>query len=176
MARGIAINALWDNVFRKGKDAGKVSKVQFLKTFPLFEGLNKRELGRVADIVYDRTYEEGEFIFEMQQPGAAMFIIKSGEVDIIVPQGHGKHLTLATLGPRDFLGELALLDNSPRSASAVATRRTEAMAFFRADLNKLLYTDPVIGCKIFKAFSLIIGIRLKITNEQLQKAGEKRPA
>jgi CRP-like cAMP-binding protein len=166
------INNFWGFIFGKDKYAGKTDKVDLLRKIPLFEALSRRELRNVVDIIHDRSYEADEYMFEKGQPGAAMFIIRSGTVKIVAPDKKGKEITLATLGKDTFVGELALLDDSPRSASAKAEEKTEASAFFRTDLNKLLDTEPLIASKIFKQLSLIIGQRLKATNEQLYGKSE----
>lgn len=166
------VNAMWGFIFGKDKDKDKTDKVALLKKIPLFEKLTKRELRNVADIIYERSYETDEFMFEKGQPGAAMFAIKSGSVQVVVPDKKGNDIVLATLKPGTFVGELALLDDSPRSAAAKAVEKTEALAFFRSDLNKLLDTEPEIASKIFKELSLIIGQRLKATNEQLYGKSE----
>ncbi|OIO04327.1 MAG: hypothetical protein AUJ52_15585 [Elusimicrobia bacterium CG1_02_63_36] len=144
-----------------------------LKKIPLFAGLSRRELGRVSDIIHEREYERGEAVFLMDQPGAAFFIVMEGELDIIVPQDGADPLKLATIGEGLSVGELALLDASPRSASAVASKKTRALAFFREDLHKLLESEPFIGSKIYRTLSTIIGARLRATNAQLQKLTEK---
>lgn len=169
-----AVDALWGNISKRAKEAEQVTTAHFLKKNPVFEDLRTRELASVAGIVHERTYEAGEFLFELDQPGAAMFIVKTGEVEIFVPSEGEKSLTLATLADGDFLGELALLDKSPRSASAKAVRRTEALALFREDLHALLEQHPAIGYRIYRALSMLIGQRLKATNEQLRRTGQVR--
>lgn len=167
-----ALNSFWGNIFKKTDGPEKDDKLYVLSNVPVFDKLSKKELNRVADIVYDRVYQPGEYIFEKNQPGAAMFIIKTGTVKIVSPDSKGEEITLASLGEGAFFGELALLDDSPRSASARAEETTSALAFFRSDLNKLLDDEPAIGSMILKALALIIGTRLKATNEQLYgKAG-----
>ncbi|OGJ87896.1 MAG: hypothetical protein A2268_00715 [Candidatus Raymondbacteria bacterium RifOxyA12_full_50_37] len=144
-----------------------MSTSDFLENIPVFKELSRRERKRVAAIIYDRTYEPGEFMFEKEQPGAAMFMIKKGQVKIVAPSKQGSEIELATISDGQFVGELALLDDSPRSASAKAAAPTQALAFFRTDLNKLLDTEPVIASKILRELAIIIGKRLKATNEQL---------
>jgi len=161
------INAFWGHLFPKDDGPEKHNKLNVLSHIPLFDKLTKKELRRIADIIYDRTYSAGEYIFEKSQPGAAMFIIKTGTVKIVAPDTRGNEVILATLGEDTFFGELALLDDSPRSASARAEIKTEALAFFRSDLIKLLDEEPDIASNIFKALAYIIGQRLKATNEQL---------
>jgi len=157
----------WGNIFKKDTDPSSLNVTDILKMIPIFQNLSKRDLKKVAGIIYDRVYQPGEFLFEKDQPGAAMYIIKKGAIKILAPGPQNEEVVLATLETGDFVGELALLDDSPRSASAMAVEKTEALAFFREDLNKLLNTNPETASRIFKELALIIGKRLKATNEQL---------
>ena len=161
------INPFWGNIFEEVQDPALVKTEDFLVQIPLFSKLTKRELKKVAVIVHRRHYHKNEMMFEMSHPGAAMFIIKTGTVNIVIPTEDGGVINLAELKSGAFLGELALLDDSPRSASAVVTEDSISYAFFRSDLNKLIDSDPVIGSKILKELALIIGQRLKATNKQL---------
>lgn len=161
------VNPFWGNIFKSlGRDDdGSLYKI--LKKIPLFSDLTKGEIRKVSNILHDRKYLVDEYVFQMHQPGAAMFIIKKGKVKILFESETEDDIQLAVLGEGDFLGELALLDNSPRSASAKALEKTEMLAIFRADLEKLLMTEPVIGAKIVRQLAVVIGLRLKATNEQL---------
>lgn len=167
--KNLQVNNFWDFIFKRETEKKETKVTDILKKIPLFDHLTGRELKIVSKLIHTRTYQPGEYIFQKDQPGAAMFIIKQGSVKIVLPGKDDTEILLATLKPGTFLGELALLDNSPRSASARAVETTEALAFFRSELNKLLKTYPVIGSKILKKLALIIGQRLKATNEQLYK-------
>ena len=145
----------------------KQSMISFLRSVPLFNSLSKRELLTLNSIAHLRTYQENEFVFRKGQPGAAMFILKSGEISIVDHEPDSSENVIATLGENSFFGELALLDDSPRSASAKATGHSEVYAFFRTDLEKLLSSSPQIGLQVYRALAMIIGTRLKSTNEQL---------
>ena len=166
------INSLWGNIFSRDRDLKNSTTIDVLLRSMLFHNLSRRELKKVAHIIHERSYIAGEYLFEKDQPGTAMFIIKSGLIKIVVSTQAGHEVELATLHSDDFVGELALLDDSPRSASAKAVDPTEALAFYREDLNKLLDTSPEIASKIFKELAVIIGQRLKSTNEQLYKKNE----
>lgn len=161
------IDTIWSNVFTKFGIGEEASRVELLKTMPLFKGLNNRELGNLAKIIYDRNYETGEYMFKTGQPGAAMFIIKEGIVQIVRTNTSGKQIELARLKSGEFLGELALLDSSPRSASAYILKETNALAIFRGDLEDFLSTYPETGIKIMRNLAIVIGIRLKTTNDLL---------
>jgi CRP-like cAMP-binding protein len=159
---------MWSSFFgHNARNRQKHDTLSFLGTVPLFSSLSKRELNTINSIVHQRTYQEEEFIFRKGQPGAAMFIVKSGTVNIIDHDENNQSNALTTLDAHSFFGELALLDDSPRSASAVAAKTTETFAFFRTDLDRLLTAFPQIGLKVYRSLAMIIGNRLKDTNEQL---------
>jgi len=160
-------NPLWSAIFRHGVPDGTQEMLDFLDASPLFAALSKRELRSLAAIVHQRSYQEGEFVFRKGQPGAAMFIIKSGMVNVIDHRNDNRETIIATLQAEDFFGELALLDDTPRSASALATTTSEIYAFSRADLDNLLTSFPQIGMRIYRALAIIIGTRLKDANAQL---------
>lgn len=163
----------WGNVFKTLTKDEKTVDAKLLSKIPIFKNLNKKELKTVSDILYDRKYEAGEAIFLMNQPGAAMFIIKSGRVEICLETPEGNKTVLAVLDEGNFFGEIALLENSPRSASAFALSNTELLAVFRSDLDKLISKEPFIAAKVMKQLAVVIGVRLKETNKMLNK-GAKR--
>ncbi|MBT7888439.1 MAG: cyclic nucleotide-binding domain-containing protein, partial [Deltaproteobacteria bacterium] len=131
-----SINSFWGYIFKDERRDKDLKVTDVLKQIPLFDHLTIRELKTISTLVHSRTYQKGEYIFKKDDPGAAMFIIKSGVINIVLPESDDKEIHLATLKSGTFVGELALLDNSPRSASAKASEPTEALAFFRSELNK----------------------------------------
>jgi CRP-like cAMP-binding protein len=168
---------LWMRI-RRSKDMSlEQQKLHFFKSVPFFESLNYKQIGLVARIVHERHYSPNEYIFELNQPGAALFMIQSGEVVVEIPLDNGEMGEVAILSDGDFLGELALIDNLPRSASARVVKYTRAFALFRNDLLSLVRTHPEIACEIYRALALIIGDRLKATNKLLgQRHEEQRKA
>ena len=160
-------NPIWSSLFRRSHHDETREMLNFLGASPLFCALAKKELRHLVTIVHRRSYEEGEFVFRKGQPGAAMFIIKSGAVDIIDYDGENRNTVIATLNTEDFFGELALLDDSLRSATALVTRPTDIYAFSRTDLENLLATFPQMGMRIYQALAIIVGTRLKAANAQL---------
>lgn len=175
-----ALRIFWGNIRRSNRDAQDADKVKFLKKIPFFENLKKHQLEEVAQAIYEREYREGEYIFEAGQPGAALFIIQHGEVSVEITSEIDPHdadnggsaakpTQLAILAKHAFLGELALLDESPRSASARALVPTKVLALFRKDLDQLAITNPDITTNIYKSLAVIIGNRLKATNDLIEK-------
>jgi CRP/FNR family transcriptional regulator, cyclic AMP receptor protein len=149
-----------------GKDADP--ETTFYAGIPLLSSLNAKELARVRRLMFERSYEPDELVFLKGQPGAAMFVIREGEVKVLVPNPEGgADIEIARLQAGDFFGELALLDNSPRSASVRSVERTRLSAIFRGDFEDLLLNDPLISSKINRQLAIVIGNRLKAANAEL---------
>ncbi|MES2769248.1 MAG: cyclic nucleotide-binding domain-containing protein [Bdellovibrionota bacterium] len=170
-----ASKILWENIFKFHKSEQK-TKIAFLKSIPFFSRLTRKQLEEVSHILHERIYEKDEFIFEMNQPGAALFLIQEGEVSIEAKTNETDFTQIAILKDQSFFGELALLDESPRSASARSVIRTHAWALFRSDLLKLSESRPDIACEIYKILANMIGERLKTTNKLLKSEDSKKVA
>lgn len=161
------MNVIWSNVFKfRTQGPGQTQIADILKKIPVFEDLTKRELGAIERILHKREYRQDELIFREGEPGVGMYIIESGKVRIVNEPGKR---TLAELAEGEFFGELALLDESPRSATAVAIQPCSILGFFQPDLFGLIERNPQLGVKIVLRLARSIGERLRRANEQLQK-------
>lgn len=167
-----ALRIFWGNIRKNDRNAPETDKLRFLKKIPFFESLRRHQLELVAQFVHERDYNENEYIFEIGQPGAALFIIQSGEVSVEIPGDTESYIQIAVLGKNAFLGELALLDESARSASARALKPSRTLALFRSDLERISNDDPKTAAQIYKSLAHIVGQRLKATNELLDKKAE----
>lgn len=167
MRKVIAEKVMWETLKRWKMLSPELNRIQFLKTVPFFNELSNWQLKRVSEIVFERTYDVGELIFEEAQPGAALFLIMEGQVSVEI---YKEKFTakLAVLEKGAFFGEMALLDESPRSASARAVEPTRTLALYRNDLNRLIHTDPETACHIYRALARIVGDRLRSTNDLVQ--------
>lgn len=162
--------SLWQNFFRK--QAAEDSSIKgILSRVAIFSGLTGKELSKMSLIVHRRQYDVDEPIFAQGDPGLGMYVIEEGKVDIVYKDGTGIDKRLASLKPGDFFGELSLLDESPRSATAVAKTPLKIIGFFRPDLLGLLDRSPKLGTKILLRLGEVIGTRLRVANEQLGKLG-----
>jgi CRP-like cAMP-binding protein len=92
-------------------------------------------------------------LFHEGDPGDALFIVTSGAVKVVVPSEEGEEAILATVGRGDFLGELALLDGAPRSASAIALEPAEALTLPRAQFRTLVAGQPAIRDALLAALA-----------------------
>jgi len=119
----------------------------------LFGGLGPESLRAIGETLRRRRFKRGEVLFHEGDPGDALFIVASGAVKVVVPSEEGDEAILATLHRGDFLGELALLDGAPRSASAVALEPTEVLALPRDRFNALVASEPAIRDALLASLS-----------------------
>jgi CRP/FNR family transcriptional regulator, cyclic AMP receptor protein len=163
----VADKLLWERLGRWKRSSTELDRVQFLKTVPFFDQLSNRQLKNVSDIMFERTYDIDETIFEEGQPGAALFLILDGKIAIEICR-ETSTTRLAVLDTGAFFGEMALLDETPRSATARALERTRTLALYRNDLNGLVHRDAKTACQIYRSLAGMIGDRLRLTNELVQ--------
>lgn len=131
-----------------------------LQNTPLFRTLKPLEVKFVDGVMHERRYLPDEIIFDEGEQGQALYLVMSGRVRISRTI-HGNRQLLNELEPGSFFGDLALLDDSPRSAQARALDGCELAVFFRDDFLALMETDAVIGYKISLALARHIGRRLR---------------
>ncbi len=162
-------DSLWTNIFRK-RDGEKEDILTVLKRIPLFQDLSRKELRQLERILHQRTYRKDEVIFNEGEPGVGMYIIESGEVRITL--GEDKRL-LAVLSKGDFFGEMALLLEAPRTASAIASKPSVLYGFFQPDLFNILETYPRTGNKILLRLSQMIAERLRHSNLENRELRQK---
>jgi CRP/FNR family transcriptional regulator, cyclic AMP receptor protein len=120
-----------------------------IASVPLFRDLPSDEVAALAGGLRTRRYRRGEVIFHQGDPGDALYIILSGRVKIWSPSETGVEAILATLRPGEFFGSLALLDGSPRSASATAADPVEAVILPRERFRQLVNDEPAIRDHVF---------------------------
>ncbi len=161
------MDSFWDNIFRQ---TDETSVHTLLREIPLFDELSRGELSAVESILHRREYDPGEILFRQGNPGVGMYIIQEGTIEIVYEPTDD---TLATLSNGDFFGELALLNETPRSATAVARTESVLYGLFRPDLLGLVERDPSLGVQLLLRMSQVISERLIQTNEQVQELRER---
>jgi len=139
-----------------------------LKKVPLFEGLNSPQLEKIAAITTERIVEVGEKIFKEGEVGSEFYIILEGRVRISkhVP-GVGEE-ALTILEPGSYFGEMALVDDTPRSADAIAHSRAKLRTIKRDELDGLMFTDKDIAYTLLWTFVRTLAVRLRETNEKIK--------
>ena len=162
-------DTMWGNIFRKKeKDVKNIYTV--LKKIPIFQDLTKKELKAIERILHHRHYKTDEIIFNEGDPGAGMYIIENGHVNITL----GKEAKLlAVLANGEFFGDIALLSETPRTATATAAIDSDMLGFFQSDLFGLMETDPRLGNKILHRLAQMIADRLRFSNMENQQLKKK---
>ncbi len=115
--------------------------VKFLYNVPLFQSLNRRQLEQIGKRVLERDYSAGQTIVTQGKGGEGFFIVKSGKVDVIRERIDGSKSVVNQLTNGDFFGEMALLDDGPRTATCVAVESTMCYVLPRWDFLAVLRDD-----------------------------------
>jgi CRP/FNR family transcriptional regulator, cyclic AMP receptor protein len=159
-------DGIWGNIFRF--DRRKESLAEILQNIPLFNDLSPKELRILEKVVHIRIYNPGDTVFVETEPGAGMYVVRSGKVNIVLQHKSENPILLAELETGDFFGEMALLGDTSRSATAVAFDRVELIGFFHPDLLELINLHPQMGAKISFGLAKTLADRLRYTNSQLR--------
>ena len=99
----------------------KSETTQFLARVPLFQNLKKRQLQSLSKRLVERNYNADHAIVTQGKGGEGFFIIVSGQTKVLRTRADGSQVEVNAFGPSDFFGELALLDDGPRTASVITT-------------------------------------------------------
>jgi CRP/FNR family transcriptional regulator, cyclic AMP receptor protein len=148
---------------RESPDAELLALVPF---FQLLDAEERKFLAGELDVV---RFRKGDMVFNYADPGDAMFVVRSGEVEVFFKDDTGGRIVLETLTDGDFFGELSLLDNGPRTASVVVTRDLEALRVDRNDLDHLLRLHPEAALDLLTA----MGKRMRVTAELLRHTASR---
>lgn len=142
-------------------DANFQRKKSFLRSLSLFKDLRDRELGQLAQGLHARTYHAGEVVFLEGDIGRALFILESGKIEITRTDDKGAAELVYTVQPGEFFGEMALLEQLPRTASATAAERSHLYLLYRSKLDSLLTHHPRIGASIMAHLAQLLSARLR---------------
>ena len=116
-----------------------------LKNVPIFSELGRRDLSRLSKLMVPRSFKAGEVIIKENDQAAGFFVVTSGKVEVLRGAGGPSPHLLATFGPGEFFGEMALFEGYPRSATVRALEDTECLAMTRWDFTAELRTHPEIA-------------------------------
>jgi len=122
--------------------------IAFLERVPLFDGLKTRQLEQFAERFVERTYSAGTEIVTQGHGGEGFFILVSGAAEIIRELSDGEKVVVNKIGPTDFFGELALLDDGVRTATVKATVDSVCLVLTRWDFLGVLKKDADMAIHI----------------------------
>jgi CRP/FNR family cyclic AMP-dependent transcriptional regulator len=130
----------------------KDAKTELLKRVPLFAHCSKRELGAIGEIADEIDLKEGKELTRQGKPGREFFVLIEGTADVIK-----NDRKLSTLNPMDFFGEIALIQQSPRTATVKATSPVRALVITERNFRRLMTEQPEIQRKVLAALADRVG-------------------
>jgi CRP/FNR family transcriptional regulator len=136
-------------------------KRKFLQRISLFQGISRREFGHLFQALVSRSYAPGEILFHEGDVGRALFILESGKVELSRMTAKGGSAHLASLNPGDYFGEMSLLDERPRTATAAASEPVIVHLLYKTELEKLIKNVPHIGAAIMTHLAMLLAARLR---------------
>lgn len=137
-----------------------------LRKIPLFKDVKERHWKDLKQLFHERKYETGEMIFDAGVPGLGMYIVLEGTVKIL-HRSDGNELEVASFTSGDFFGEMSLVEETVRSATAIATSPTVLIGLFRPQLLDLMRKRPGFGLSLMEKISKLLAARLRHANHKL---------
>jgi CRP-like cAMP-binding protein len=136
---------------------------ELLARVPVFETLAREDLEQVARVAVPRNFAAGEVVFREGDESDTCYVVRSGHARAVRAHPDGRTITLASFGPGDIFGELAMFDAERRSATVEATDAVAAVAVLGADMRRLMQEHSELSAKLV----ISLGRRLRAANERL---------
>ena len=124
-----------------------------LATIDLFEHLSEEDSVRLAEVIDQRSLGAGETLFTTGEPGESLYVVRSGEVELFIKDTAGQKIPLTIASSGEVFGELALLDRSPRTATAIALADSTLLELDRDDLQMLFQKSPASALRLLAGMS-----------------------
>lgn len=141
-----------------------LDELSSLGTIPLFAGLAPEELSQIATLLHRTSFPAGTNLFMVEQPGEVAYLILHGTIKIHVEQTGGSDVILAILGRGELVGEMSLVGNIGRSATAMTMEDTAVAWIDRRAFHACLTSMPALSANLVG----ILARRLRLANEQIQ--------
>jgi CRP/FNR family transcriptional regulator, cyclic AMP receptor protein len=146
-----------------------VDHTELLRSISLFEGLEEDDLRALSAHLVERRVPAGQLIINQGDPGGEMFIVADGQVNIHLPGEASRRVSLKDIARGEYFGELALFDDKPRSASALATTDAVLLELGRETLSQYLEERPRAAMALLRTMTE----RLRVTNAMLSERAAK---
>ena len=140
----------------------------FLQRVPFFRNIPRREYGRLFQSLAKRHYEAGDILFKEGDVGRALFILEWGQIEISRRNAAGAPQRIAVLDSGDYFGEISLMDDQPRTASATAITPCRVYLLYRTELDALLQEAPHAGAAIMAHLAEVLASRLRSVLENFE--------
>ena len=167
MANDSAAPAVQEQGGARGDQAPSAEREAQLAKVPFFDGLTPEALAMIANVTTEETLAYGTRLFQYGDPGDKLYIILEGKVRISREVGGMGEEALAVLGPGEVFGEMALLDESPRSAGALAHERCRLLVITKDAFDDLLFLHKDLAYEVLWSCVRMLAARLRETNDKL---------
>ncbi len=144
------------------------NNIELLQKTLLFKGSSRKELELVNGLFQERLIKSNTTIFAEKMPAEALYILKSGNVRISIMAGEGEEKPLLLLGPGEFFGELALIQEENRMVTARSETAAELLILTRTDFQALMDLDPKTGSRLLTAIAKLLAMRVKAYSARLR--------
>jgi CRP-like cAMP-binding protein len=144
------------------------SVLEFFKKVDIFSGLDDRALHELSNLFAEKNYKQGDIIFQEESIGNTMMIIFGGEVRVSQTPNPEMEEALVVLKNGDFFGEMAVLEDLPRSATTIAHTDAVILEISREHFWKFIELDNKSGLKIVTKLARIISARLREADKKLK--------
>lgn len=141
----------------------------FLHHIPLFNQLSDSELAALAADVRPQEYPPNALIFSEGEPGQTLFLVEYGQVRIFIQNDNGQEISVNVCGPGDLFGELAVIDQLPRSANAQAMDDTRVLSLTRERFRDHLRRSPQLALNFMQALS----VRVRYNTRQMDNLNQR---
>jgi CRP-like cAMP-binding protein len=140
-----------------------MDELELLRSVPIFSELTEADFQMLAKVANRRRYPKDSVVFFENEQGDFFFMILDGRIKVTILGDDGREVILSLLGSGDFFGEMALLDNEPRSATAIAVEDSELLSLHRNDFQSVLSDNRSIMVGLIK----VLTARLRRANHQI---------
>lgn len=144
-------------------------RLHLLHQIPLFSALSRDELAKLAPVLVEKKFAKGEMVFFAKEPGETLYVILEGLIKIFCVSDDGREKTLGLLEKGDYFGEMALLDDTGRSANAEVLEDARLLTLYKKDFSKLVNQYPNISHRII----YILVQRLREADTQIEELSFK---
>ena len=130
-----------------------LSPIEVLRKVPLFAGLGEGDLTAFAELTRERSYPKGSVIVFEDDPGDALYLVAAGQVKVVIIAEDGREVILSVLGEGSFFGEMAVIDDEPRSAHVIAMEDSGLLVLRREDFYARLRSSPEVAIALLREIS-----------------------
>ncbi|MFH1467486.1 MAG: cyclic nucleotide-binding domain-containing protein [Pseudomonadota bacterium] len=150
--------------------------ILFLLETPMFEGLSAGELSEIVHIMQIRRLRDGQTLFSEGEEGDAWYVVFEGQLSVTRAEELGPVREITVSGPRACVGEMAVLDGSPRSATVTARGEATVFRFPRFEFEGLLNEDNLAAFRLIHEMAKVLCQRQRHMTSQLSELMDQRDA